>query len=520
MAKIDLGTITAPISDEQPCGPDLDMEFDMDFMNFVAEIDGRIPTAFFSFEPGSLDFAAYYERIGEILQRARDLRVLLPLAKLRILQSDIPAFAETLDGIHRLLKERWSDLHPQPDEFLELGMGQLATLDDMPNVVLPLQHAPLVRSRRAGAITLRKWQVAKGDVNPRDGEETLDAAAITGALADGDADELGRSKEALVLARDAVAGIRTVCIQEAGYDKAPVLERLPAAIDAALELIAIAAGGTAETGGEAAAEAAGAEHGSGAMVGKLPAGAVATREQAVEALHVAARYFVLREPASPVPILLREAQTASTKTFYELVNDLVPDSAGSAFVSLGNEPWFEVYLSTLDARNPAPDYEPEPEEREIAEDVGLGDEEGESATEPEPDRVEEPDATIPEESAAPADEPAEATSGDEVTDEAPAQADAEAEPPAADTRDGSQEAVAERELPAPPSGRKFSANSRPEAVALMRKVLEYYRVAEPSSPVPLLVERAIDLSSKNFIELLGKILPEGSLKVKPQDPEY
>ena len=56
-----------------------------------------------------------------------------------------------------------------------------------------------------------------------------------------------------------------------------------------------------------------------------------------------------------------------------------------------------------------------------------------------------------------------------------------------------------------------------EEVALLYQVIEYYRVAEPSSPVPLLVERAVDMSAKSFIELLGKVLPDGSLKVKPQD---
>lgn len=555
MAKIELATITAPLSDDQPCGPDLDMEFDMDFMNFVAEIDGRIPTAFFSFEPGSLDFAAYYDRIGDILQRTRDIRVLVPLAKLRILQSDLSGFAETLDAIHRLLKERWSDLNPRPAEFLELGMGQLATLDDMPNVILPLQHAALVRSRRAGAITLRKWQVAKGEVNAREGEETTDAETITRELAGADATDLGRSQAALLRARDAVAGIRAVCIGEAGYDQAPVLERLPAALEAAIALIETATGGPAEgEEAESAAAVQGADQ-AGTRVVRLPTGAVATREQAVEAMHVAARYFALREPSSPVPILLREAQTAASKTFYELVSDLVPETAGSAFVALGNEPWFEVYLSTLDGRNPAPDYQSEAEEGEIAEAAGLGedgedaaedgdedgDEDGgstdpdEKAEDPDRDRAEDAGATDghgTEDAAAPGDE---IEAGDPAMDDAHDTTEAD---PADDTHEPGETDEAEEAAPeatdagttssagaaaavAPPAesrdGRKFVANSRPEAVALLQQVLAYYRVAEPSSPVPLLVERAIDMSSKSFIQLLGNVLPDGSLKVKQQD---
>ena len=37
------------------------------------------------------------------------------------------------------------------------------------------------------------------------------------------------------------------------------------------------------------------------------------------------------------------------------------------------------------------------------------------------------------------------------------------------------------------------------------------------SPRNLSIERALELSSKNFIELLGNVLPEGSLKVKPSE---
>ena len=47
----------------------------------------------------------------------------------------------------------------------------------------------------------------------------------------------------------------------------------------------------------------------------------------------------------------------------------------------------------------------------------------------------------------------------------------------------------------------------------MESVIAYYRVAEPTSPVPLLVERAVALSSRSFMELLTEVLPEGSLKI-------
>ncbi|HET7409266.1 MAG TPA: type VI secretion system ImpA family N-terminal domain-containing protein, partial [Paracoccaceae bacterium] len=480
----------------QPCGPDLDMEFDMDFMTFSAEIDGAIPTRYFDWDSSTLDFRKYYDQIAEFLQKTRDIRLLVPLAKLRILQSDLAGFAETVDAMHRLLRERWSDCHPQPAEFLDLGMGQLATLDDMPNVVLPLQHATLAQSRRAGPITLRKWQVAHGEVNPRAGEDVIDLDTLSGALAEADKDELGRMRDILVRARDAIAGIRTVCMQEAGFDKAPPIERLPQALAAAIAMVETVTG-SADAGADpdAPADAADGSAGpaSGAVTVRLPAGAVANREKAVEAMHVAERYFALKEPSSPVPVLLREAQAASGKSFYELVNEFLPDNASAAAVALGKDVWFDIHLSTLDARNPAPDYLTEESGPAAAEDAGLGDDEigegvAEMADHPSEDGT-TPDGSGPEESPPQAGE-----SGDEPAD--------------------SERGIAPDPAAPAIAGPNFVAGSRSEAVALLEKVLAYYRVAEPTSPVPLFVERAIELSSKSFIELLGNVMPEGALKAK------
>lgn len=305
---------------------------------------------------------------------------------------------------------------------------------------------------------------------------------------------------------------------------------------------------TGKSDGEAAADDAadgdaGAAGGASVVV-QLPAGAVDNREAAVEAMHAAAKYFALMEPSSPVPILLREAQNAASKSFYELVNDLMPDTAASAFVTLGREPWFEVQLSMLDQRNPAPDYENDEavaeEESSSWENAGLeddsmsdndmpdgndapvgNDEWSESTAAPEDDQGGESETVSDEDPAAETmeasnDAPEELAADD--SDSASSWGDAN-DTPEADASENQAEAEAEPEPEPEPedTGPRFVANSRPEAIDLMNKVLTFYRVAEPSSPVSLIIERALELSSKNFIELLGNVLPDGSLKVKPSE---
>ena len=51
--------------------------------------------------------------------------------------------------------------------------------------------------------------------------------------------------------------------------------------------------------------------------------------------------------------------------------------------------------------------------------------------------------------------------------------------------------------------------SRDDAVRVLDRVCEYFRKNEPSSPVPLLLERAKRLISKDFMEILRDLTPQG-----------
>lgn len=53
--------------------------------------------------------------------------------------------------------------------------------------------------------------------------------------------------------------------------------------------------------------------------------------------------------------------------------------------------------------------------------------------------------------------------------------------------------------------KSFCASSRSDATALMRKVENFYKVTEPSSPIPLLVERARNFVAKDFTSLLKEM---------------
>jgi type VI secretion system protein ImpA len=65
------------------------------------------------------------------------------------------------------------------------------------------------------------------------------------------------------------------------------------------------------------------------------------------------------------------------------------------------------------------------------------------------------------------------------------------------------------------SGSKMEITARQDALALLDQVGVYYRVMEPSSPIPLLTERARSLAERDFLGLLKDVLP--GVGAKPAD---
>lgn len=62
------------------------------------------------------------------------------------------------------------------------------------------------------------------------------------------------------------------------------------------------------------------------------------------------------------------------------------------------------------------------------------------------------------------------------------------------------------------SGAQFDVQTRAQAIALLDQVQRYFRHSEPSSPVPMLCERARALAERDFMAVLRDVLPKAALK--------
>ena len=347
----------APISEEDPCGPDLDMEGDAAFMNYMASMEGQLPASFFSFDRKSIDFATAFATGEALLARSQDIRLIVLLAKLSILNRDFPGFVGWVERVAWLLNNRWAAVHPRAEDGdYSNRLAQLGTLDDGPVVVLPLQYAPLLETRRDGVLNYRAQMVAAGDAKPREGETLISSSAIERLLTTIEIETLQSVAKLVDRLRASLAAIRLATQENAGFDVAsqftalaPLADKLAEFLQSSLVKRDPSLAASAPSDGEVETETTSTSTPST----KTPS-AFETLSDVDAALGAALGYFATREPSSPALLLIGQARETLGKNLYDVMRLLAPNHAEAARVFVGPDGAFTVPVSSL-ANIPSPE---------------------------------------------------------------------------------------------------------------------------------------------------------------------
>jgi len=429
-----VAALCIPLSEADPCGPDLDLAGDADYLNFFAQTEGLLPSTFFSSDDGKpfdrsiIDLPRQVDAIAPLWERSRDLRLLVMRARLLILDRDLRGFAVAVAAIAQWLETFWDDVHPRAagDDF-GARVAVLGALD-LPTVVFPLQYAPLCEGRRIGQVTYRAWMIASGEVKPRPGDQKHPSAALTEAIADAAPDVLAATRRHVAMLKASLGRIREIFLMRGS---SLGLENLPQLVDKLQGFVDPRATLQDET-------AAPIEGDDTPATAKAPAalgGSPTSLAEAQQALAAIAAYYSRSEPSSPTLPLVRQAHQLIGKSFFEVMSILVPTQMDKAAFQIGADQFFELPVGKLsklsDAAPPSPDATP---------------------------------------LAGPA---------------------------------------------APPDGSgspQYRIESRAQAIALLDQVQRFFRHAEPSSPVPMLCDRARALAERDFMGVLREVLPKAALK--------
>lgn len=431
--------ITEQISDDLPCGPNLEQQDDDGFLDYYFEAESRLPERYFTpgmvqdestgrrtpdrlFDPASIDIKAEQKEVEALLRRSRDLRLLSLMARFEILAGRLGGFADALEAIDAVLRKWPAQVHPDLATAPNDRRDALRALCEPVTVLSPLAHLSLTG---APEVTLRAYQVASGQATKRHDETEIDVAGYMRMVSDeGMKRQVARTQTDLTRAAAALTGISQTCKADAtkpiSVDFSEVLARIAeiqAVISSARPELAAKPPAPPEVVAQESEETA-----PGPTVPEGPAPtALPDFPTALATLGATEAFLLTREPSSAALLLVAQARKLVGKPLIEALETLLPEDSKRAVVDLGPQTGFILSMDRLKSL--------------------------------------------------------------------------------------SGELVAQRSDPAEPAGQAPQIKNRAELAGHIRAVEDFYRRNEPSSPIPLLLERARTYLDKDFQSLVSELVP-------------
>jgi type VI secretion system protein ImpA len=296
------------------------------------------------------------ELATEALAHAKDLEIAAWLTEALLRGNGLPGLTAGVKLMSELVERFWDELYPLPDdEGIATRVAPVAGLNGFEGngtLIQPLRRLALF-ARPDGA-ALEFWQYEQSERLAEAADEAarqqrMAAGAIpfetlyNEAVAAGAA-HFSALRDAAVAAGDAWRRLGETFDARAAAD-APPTSAVRDLIDKIAEIATRFAAG-APAPASAPPPAPGAD-GAGASAtlatggqGLVPAGAIASREDALRALLDIAEYFRRTEPLSPLAYTLQEAVRRARMNWPQLLEEVVPDPSARAAIltSLGIRP--------------------------------------------------------------------------------------------------------------------------------------------------------------------------------------
>ncbi|KDE35765.1 type VI secretion system protein ImpA [Kosakonia radicincitans] len=322
-----IDSLLAPVTPEQPCGENL--EYDADFQAMEQASLGKAEQQFGNtiIPAESADWNRVEKLATSLLERTKDIRVMLALTHAWTRRRGLEGYADGLLLLGQALALYWDHLWPSLTDGGEFDpfyrINALAALSDKSALTTTLRQSILLRSN--------------GDeLNVRDAQALLDGSKTECAGYPGGRvrliDELVRGGQPGIEAIGQIEGrlqtIRTWLLEQLGESGVPEMEQL-------LKTVSMIAGASrASRGDEPPAPSAGEEQKTPAPQAVAAPGAahtdwrtaqVTTRADAQLMLEKVKQYFTQHEPSHPAPLMIDRVQRLIELDFMEIIRDLAPD---------------------------------------------------------------------------------------------------------------------------------------------------------------------------------------------------
>lgn len=343
MSEFDIAQLMAPISQDAPSGGP-DPAGDPDFINLEIRIEGTPEREFdgkIVQEAKDPNWNDILEEAAGLLKRAHDLRVAMFLTRALLHTDGLNGLGTGLALLHGLINRYWESLYPKLDQDDGNDPIQriniLAALSEGNPILEPLKRINLCASRSLGQYSYRDILIASGKISATKSDApTPGMLDVEAAFKDSETNDLIAKKASINTALNRLKELKSelkvkVGDSHSGYvpdfsSLSNVLSEMDTIMEKQLqdreELQAnpdqSALDGRSDDTVSAATVPASMDK---------PVGAVTSRQDVIRLLDQICRYYQNNEPGSPVPLLLKRARQLVEKNFFEIINDLAPDSA-------------------------------------------------------------------------------------------------------------------------------------------------------------------------------------------------
>nr|MCU0936124.1 type VI secretion system protein TssA [Gammaproteobacteria bacterium] len=313
MTVIDVNALLLPVSEDTPCGEDLEYSGLMDLERAAQGSAEQELGSRGTDEQGKRyvvaarepNWAEVRDLALDLAQKTRDLRVVLFLLRALVRTDGFRGLRDGLALLRGTVERFWDCVYPLIDpEDLDptFRVNTLASLDDLDTMLRPLRDAPLVSSPAFGRFSLRDLAVARGELAGAEGTEPPTQATIEAAFSSSDLDDLQERASTIAEAVEHVRAIDATVTEKLGAGNAPGIEKLPQLLAEARRVLGeqLARRGVGGALGEEASSAAatgGASPGPGTATRAPLTGEVSSREDVLRALDRVCEYYRRQEPS-------------------------------------------------------------------------------------------------------------------------------------------------------------------------------------------------------------------------------
>lgn len=357
VARVDVEKLLQPVSAAEPSGPNL--EYDAEYAEMERAAQGAPEQQYGDtiIEAKEPEWGEVRRSCLDLLQRSKDVRILMHLARSCLRTGGLGDFCDALRLAQGVIEQFWETLHPQldpeDDNDPTIRVNALASLIDVPTVIAPLRATPIVRSRVVGSFSRRDIAIATGEIpkperrggdDDDDGPKLPDKQQIDAAFQSCDFEQLKRDMEAAAAGAAAVRSLEDTVTRHVGAGQMRSLAALAKELDSIHKVLAeqVKRVGPAEAAPQEEPEeeepVGGAPtSGGSASPGTKKGGLIqnwnadlTSRDEAIRVLEKVCQFYERNEPSSPLPLLLRRAIRLSSKSFLDILYDVSPDGLGQA----------------------------------------------------------------------------------------------------------------------------------------------------------------------------------------------